>query len=115
MEKQRLTQAEQAVLMWSILVSAARNQQITSYAAIEGFTGIDRTGQNQALGLIRSYCKRRSWPLLNCLVVSQVTGLPGEGLPDNMNPMEIMLEQAKIFVFDWSGHDKPLPQDLLAD
>jgi hypothetical protein len=110
-----LTQAEEAVLMWSILVSAARNQQIISYAAIEGFTGIDRIGQNQALGLIQSYCKRRSWPFLNCLVVSQVTGLPGDGFPENMTPTQIMVEQAKIFVFDWSGHDTPHPQDFQAD
>jgi hypothetical protein len=115
MEKQRLTPAEQAVLMWPMLVLAARNQQIVSYAAIEGFTGIDRMGTNQALGLIHSYCKRRSWPLLNCLVVSQVTGLPGDGFPENMTPTQIMVEQAKIFVFDWSGHDTPRPQDLQAD
>ena len=115
MAQQGLTHAEQAVLMWSILVSAARNQQIISYAAIEGFAGIDRTSQNLALGLIRSHCQRHSWPLLSCLVVSQVTGLPGDGLPEDMTPIQIMLEQAKIFVFDWSGHDKPLPADLQAD
>ena len=115
MEQQRLTQAEHAALMWPILVAAARNQQIISYAAIEGFTGIDRMGQNQALGLICSYCQRHSWPLLNCLVISQVTGLPGEGHPEDMTPTQILLEQAKIFVFDWSGHDKPVPEDLQAD
>ena len=115
MEQQRLTQAEQAVLMWPILVSAARNQQITSYAAIEGFTGIDRMGQNQALGLIRSYCQRHNWPLLHCLVVSRVTGLPGEGLPEDMTATQVLLEQARIFVFDWSGHEKPLAEDLQSD
>jgi hypothetical protein len=112
MEQQHLTQAENAVLMWSISVSAARNQQIISYAAIEGFTGIDRIGQNQALGLIQSYCKRRSWPFLNCLVVSQVTGLPAEEFREKMDPVQILTEQAKVFVFDWAGHDKPRPQDL---
>jgi hypothetical protein len=38
MGKQQMTLAEQAALMWPILALAARNQQILSYAAVEGFT-----------------------------------------------------------------------------
>jgi hypothetical protein len=40
MEKERMTQAEQAVLLWPTLALAARTQQILSYAAFEGYTGI---------------------------------------------------------------------------
>ena len=112
MEKQRLNQAEQAVLMWPMLALAARTQRILSYGAVEGFTGIDRRGLNKALGLIHAYCKKRGWPLLNALVVTQETGLPGEGFPEKMEPVQILAEQNKVFVFDWSGHDKPRPQDL---
>jgi hypothetical protein len=112
MEKQHITQAEQAVLMWPMLVLAARSQQILSYSAVEGFTGIVRQGQHTALGLIHAYCKKRGWPLLNALVVNQDSGLPGEGFPEKMEPVQILTEQAKVFVFDWSGHDKPRPQDF---
>jgi hypothetical protein len=112
MEKARMTQAEQAVLMWPMLALAARTQQILSYAAVEGFTGIARQGQNHALGLIHAYCRRRKFPLLNSLVVNQETGLPGEGFPEDMTPIQILVEQSKAFAFDWAGHDKPRPQDF---
>ena len=110
MEKERMAQAEQAVLLWPMLALAARTQQILSYAAVEGYTGIARHGLNRALGLIHDYCERRGWPLLNTIVVSQQSGMPGEDL----SPVEIKVEQGKVFLFDWSGHDKPRPDDFQA-
>ena len=79
MEKQRLTQAEQAVLMWPMLALAARTQQILSYGAVEGFTGIARQGLNHALGLIHIYRKKRGWPLLNAIVINQDSGCLARG------------------------------------
>ncbi len=111
-EKQRMTQAEQAVLLWPMLVLAARAQQILSYSAVEGFTGIARQGQHTALGLIHAYCKKQGWPLLNAIVVNQELGLPGDGFPEQMEPVQVLTEQARVFVFDWSGHDKPRPEDF---
>jgi hypothetical protein len=112
MRKQQMTLSEQAALMWPMLALAARNQQILSYAAVEGFTGIARQGLGESLGLIHGYCKGHGFPYLNVLVVSQVTGLPGEGFPEKMEPVQILAEQAKVFVFDWYAHDKPRPQDF---
>jgi hypothetical protein len=113
-QPERMTQAEQAVLLWPLLAMAARTQQILSYAAVEGYTGIARHGLNRALGLIHDYCKRRGWPLLNTLVVSQQSGMPGEGFPEDLSPLEIKVEQGRVFLFDWSGHDKPRPHDFQA-
>jgi hypothetical protein len=107
-----MTQAEQAVLLWPMLALAARTQQILSYAAVEGYTGIARYGLNRALGLIHDYCKRRGRPLLNTIVVSQQSGMPGEGFPEDLSPVEIKVEQGRVFLFDWSGHDKPRPDDF---
>jgi len=112
MEKQRMTQAEQAVMLWPMLVLAARNQQILSYARVAGYTGIAQQGLGEALNLIHQYCKRRDHPLLNCLVVSRETGLPGEGFPEKLDATDVFVEQAKVFVFDWSGHDKPRVHDF---
>jgi hypothetical protein len=114
MEQEPMTQAEQAVLLWPMLALAARTQQILSYAAVEGYTGIARHGLNRALGLIHDYCKRRGWPLLNTIVVSQQSGMPGEGFPEDLSPVEIKVEQGRVFLFDWSGHDKPRPDDFQA-
>src|SRR5258708_33514788 len=93
MEKEPMTQAKQAVLLWPMLALAARTQQILSYAAVEGYTGIARYGLNHALGLVHDYCKRRGWPLLNTIVVSQQSGMPGEGFPEELSPVEIKVEQ----------------------
>jgi hypothetical protein len=112
MENERMTQAEQAVLLWPLLALAARTQQILSYAAAEGYTGIARHDLNRALQLIHDYCKRRGWPLLNTVVVSQQSGMPGEGFPSDLSSSEIKVEQGRVFLFDWSGHDKPRRHDF---
>jgi hypothetical protein len=114
MENEHPTHAEQAVLLWPLLALAARTQQILSYAAVEGYTGIARHGLERALGLIYDYCKRRGWPLLNTLVVSQQSGMPGERVPEDLTTLEIKVEQGRVFLFDWSGHDKPRPPDFQA-
>jgi len=115
METERMTQADQAVLLWPMLLLAARNQQILSYARVAGLTGIAQQGLGKALGLIHHYCRRRGYPLLNCLVISRDKGLPGEGLPEEMDPVQVLIEQSKVFVFDWSSHDKPRARDFQAD
>ena len=51
---------------------------------------------------------------LNTIVVSQQSGMPGEGFPEDLSPVEIKVEQGKVFLFDWSGHDKPRPDDFQA-
>jgi hypothetical protein len=114
MENERMTHAEQAVLLWPLLALAARTQQILSYAAVEGYTGIARHGLKRALGLVHDYCKRRGWPLLNTLVVSQQSGMPGERFSEDLSTLEIKVEQGRVFLFDWSGHDKPRPDDFQA-
>jgi hypothetical protein len=108
-----MTHPEQAVLLWPLLALAARNQQVLSYADIQGFTGIDQRGLGQPLGLIHHYCERHRHPHLNLIVVNRETGLPGQGVPGKpMTHEEILVEQARVFVFDWSGHDKPQLQDF---
>ncbi len=103
-----MTQPEQAVLLWPVLALAARNQQILSYSDVQGFTGIDQRGLGTPLGLIHRYCESLHFPRLNLIVVNRDTGLPGEGVPGkSMTPDEILVEQARVFVFDWSSKDKP--------
>jgi hypothetical protein len=109
-----MTQPEQAVLLWPVLALAARNQQILSYSDVQGFTGIAQHGLGQPLGLIHHYCERQRFPRLNVIVVNRDTGLPGEGLPGKgMTPGEIFVEEARVFVFDWSSKDKPRASDFV--
>jgi len=108
-----MTQFDQAVLIWPVLALAARTQIILSYSDLEGFTGIVAAGLGTPLGLIHRYCERRRYPRLNLIVVQRDSGLPGEGVPGKgMTPLEILVEQSKIYVFDWSGRDKPRAIDF---
>jgi putative restriction endonuclease len=110
-----MTQPEQAVLIWPVLALAAREQKILSYSDLAGFTGIAEYGLGEALGLIHAHCERKKWPLLNSIVVLRETGVPGGGFPaKNMTPMEVSVMQSRVFLFDWSGHDKPRVHDFSA-
>jgi hypothetical protein len=112
-EQAQMTQPEQAVLIWPVLAFAARTQQVLSYSDLEGFTGIAAAGLGKPLGLIHHYCERKKYPLLNLIVVQRDSGLPGEGVPGKgMTPTEILVEQSKVYVFDWSGRDKPRSDDF---
>jgi hypothetical protein len=110
----QMTQPEQAVLLWPLLALAARNQQILSYSDVQGFTGIVQHGLGQSLGLIHHYCEQQHFPRLNLIVVNRETGLPGEGVPGKeMTPEQIFVEQARVFVFDWSSKEKPRANDFV--
>jgi hypothetical protein len=97
-----MTQSEQAVLIWPVLALAARTQRVLTYGELEGFTGIVKYGQNEALGLIHAHCEQKHYPALNAIVVSEDTGFPGGGFPKQMTPQEFLVERARVFAFDWS-------------
>jgi hypothetical protein len=109
-----MTQSEQAVLIWPMLALAARMQRVLTYGEVEGFTGIPRYGQNEALGLICAYCERKRYPLLNSIVVSAEDGFPGDGFPKQMTPIEFLVERARVFAFDWCSKavTKPRAEDF---
>jgi hypothetical protein len=108
-----MTQAEQAVLIWPVLVFAARMQRVVTYGELEGLTGIDARGQHEALGRIHSYCERKHYPSLNSIAVS-ADGFPGDGYPTKMTPIEFLVERARVFAFGWSVKEKPRSQDFEA-
>ena len=95
-----------------MLVLAARNQQLLSYARVASFTGIAKEGLTDTLGLIHSYCRKNNYPLLNCQVVSRATGLPAEDFPEKMDRVAMKVEQAKVFDYDWARREKPDAYDF---
>jgi|ERR1700682_163826 len=118
---------EQAARIWSVLVYAARVQEILSYTTIEKMTGILRYTQGSILKLIQRYCEHHKIPRLNVLAVSQEDGLPGEGYhhadkskgndkgEDERKGKDIgaiFQEQSRVFVYDWLKDDPPTPEDL---
>ena len=104
---------EQAAQIWSVLVYAARIQQILSYTTIQKMTGIPAVAQGRVLKLIQRYCEHNKLPRLNSLAVNQEEGLPGEGYHgDFKDIVTIFQDQAKVFVYDWFKGDPPKPEDL---
>jgi hypothetical protein len=109
-----MTQSEQAVLIWPVLALAARMQRVLTYGELQGFTGIAKYGQNEALGLIHAHCEQKRYPALNAIVVLEETGFPGGGFPKELTPPEFLVERARVFAFDWSSKTKPRSGDFEA-
>jgi|ERR1700733_6675222 len=99
---------ERAAQLWSVLVLAARNQQILSYGMIENMTGLPRQSVGQRLSPIQAYCVKNDLPPLTSIVVTETHGVPGEGFT-GANIEDIFKAQARVFVFDWFSQKVPFP------
>ena len=97
---------EQAVLIWPVLAFAARMQRVLTHGELEELTGIPRYTQDKPLHLIYLHCEDKGFPLLNSLVVSQDTGLPGEPFPKPMTEIQFLVERARVFTYGWYAKDK---------
>ena len=104
-----MTKYERAAQFWSVLVLAARTQQVLSYDIVGRLTGIPRQGVGEFLGPIQDYCKRNDLPPLTSLVVNEETGLPGVGFTE---ATDIFGAQARAFVYDWFRRETPSPEDF---
>ena len=107
-----MNQYQRASQLWSLLAFAARSQQLLSYELVCCLTGLAQAGIGQFLDPVQSYCMANRLPPLTAIVISRVTGLPGEGfeLPDNYD--DVAMAQASVFVFDWASHRAPSPEDF---
>ncbi|MDY0385695.1 MAG: hypothetical protein RBT65_00915 [Methanolobus sp.] len=101
-------QIERAYLLLPHLVDHARKGQTVTYKEIGDEIGVFHRGFFPALGYIRDeFCAKRGYPLINALVVSKSTQLPGESwLPSSVgeltptqNRLRHDLEKEKIFSF----------------
>src|SRR5437879_9739933 len=109
MAEPKMTHADQAVLIWSVLALSAQMQRILTYGELAGFTGIAQQGLGEPLFLIDAYCERKHYPALNAIVVSGVRpnlGFPGEGFQKNWTLKQHLEEVAGVFAFVWFGNDK---------
>lgn len=76
-----MKRSERAMQVWQILIAAAHNRQTLTYGQVANYLGFEGAGVlSQILGCIMDYCDAKGLPPLTCLVVNQVTGLPGQGL-----------------------------------
>ena len=109
---------ERALQLWSILVLAAHNQQILSYATLGKLTGLSKQGVGTFLAPIQHYCKNHDLPPLTILAISEVSGLPSKGFTEAKNDdgltvgERVFCEQSRVFVYDWLKLKTPKPNDF---
>ncbi len=106
-----MTRAERAAQLWAVLVVAARQRQLLTYELAAQACGIPRAAVGGFLAPIQAYCQQQGLPPLTVLVVSEATGLPGEGF---IAAADIPGAQAKVFQDAWLSRHAPQPEDLEA-
>jgi len=104
-----MTEHDRAAQLWSLLVLAARNQQVLSYVNLQQLTGIPQQSISKLLVPVQDYCERHKLPPLTSIVVNEPTGMPCQSL---MDEKEIFGAQARVFVYDWLHLRAPSPEDF---
>src|ERR1700747_418262 len=90
-----------------LVCPAARNQQLVSYNMLFELTGMAKVGVGGPLGHIAAYCHQKKLPRLNIITVSEETGKPEAEFLQDVN---LLTEQARVFVYDWISHGAPNPE-----
>jgi hypothetical protein len=106
-----VTREERAAQIWPILTLCAAQRQTLTYGLLGKHIGMFQGGLGQLLEPIQSYCLLKRLPALSSLVVSDVTGLPGEGF---IAASDVPGEQAKVYRHDWRSADVPSAQAFAA-
>ena len=83
---------------------AANSRQILTYDIVARATGVLRPSIGDFLRPIQQYCTEQSLPPLTSLIVSDQTGLPGDGFIAAAD-----VPKAHIQVFEHRWLEKPAP------
>jgi len=117
MANPQMRESQRAAQLWSLLVLAARNQQILTYSTVHNLTGIATVGVGGCLGPIIHYCRDHKLPWLTVLVVNEETGLPGDAFMEAAkkeygDKLDIFVLQSRVFAYDWFKTEIPSPSDF---
>jgi hypothetical protein len=106
-----MTVEQRAHQFWSVLVLAARSQQLLSYTLMESLTGVPAQGQSEILGRIAAYCRSINAPSLPSIVIKHTEGLPGHNFPmlaeEGIPEIAIFKQQARVFTYEWLAGKPP--------
>jgi hypothetical protein len=93
----KMTKWQRAAQIWSVLTLCATRRQTLTYDLLGRLIGVPRQGLGQLLEPIQSYCILNRLEPLTVLVVSDVSGLPGEGF---VAASDVPGAQARVFARD---------------
>ena len=100
---------QRAAQIWPILTLCASQRQTLSYDLLGRPIGVSRPGLGQLLEPIQSFCILQRLPALTVLVVSENSGLPGEGF---IAAPDVPAEQAAVFKWPWLNGTPPTEEQL---
>ena len=106
-----MTRTERAQQLWSLLALAATNRQVLTYGMVARFTGVVRPSIGDFLRPIQQYCSENQLPPLTSLVVSEQTGIPGEGF---IAAADVPAAQMRVFHHHWLETNAPSAEQLEA-
>ena len=104
-----MTREQRSQQLWSLLALAATNRQILTYDMVARLTGVVRPSIGDFLRPIQQYCTEKNLPPLTSLVVSEETGLPGEGF---IAAADVPAAQMLVFQHSWLGTSVPNIEQL---
>jgi hypothetical protein len=102
---------ERAVQLWSVLALAASNRQVLTYDIVARLTGVVRPSIGDFLRPIQQHCSEVGLPPLTAIVVSEQTGLPGEGF---LAAADVPAAQMRVFQHNWQDGSSPNAEVLAA-
>lgn len=105
-----MTREQRAQQLWSILSLTATHRQMLTYSIVESITGLHRAGIGDALRPVQQYCSEQGLPPLTCLVVSQDSGLPGDGCLTS--PAALPGALLRVFSHTWLDTRAPTEEQL---
>lgn len=104
-----MTRAERGQQLWSLLALAATNRQVLTYDIVARLTGVVRPSIGDFLRPIQRYCTEEGFPPLAALVISEQTGLPGEGF---IAAADVPAAQMRVFQHPWLDTNAPSAERL---
>jgi len=106
-----VTRAERGQQLWSLLALAATSRQVLTYDMVARLMGVVRPSIGDFLRPIQQYCTENELPPLTALVVSEQTGLPGEGF---IAAADVPSAQMRVFQHRWLDNIAPTAEQLEA-
>src|SRR5436190_456598 len=104
-----MNREERSQQLWSLLALAATNRQVLTYDIVARLTGVVRLGIGDFLRPIQQYCAENRLPALTSIVVSEDSGLPGEGF---IAAQDVPAAQVRVFRHDWLQRPAPSADEL---
>ena len=102
---------ERAAQIWPILTYAASLRATLTYRRLGELIGAPPVALGDWMEPVQSYCILRELPPLTVLVVSDATGIPGDGFTGADN---VSQAQANVFQRDWREVHVPSAAELAA-